>query len=77
MTFGNEIGLFFLIGFGGTELLIIGGIIFLLFGATKLPKLARSLGESIVEFKRGVKGPAEEDALPASDDAKRIPEDKE
>jgi len=36
---------------GPTELLILFAIVMLLFGATKLPKLARSLGESTKEFK--------------------------
>ena len=36
---------------GPTELLILFAIVLLLFGATKLPKLARSLGESTKEFK--------------------------
>jgi sec-independent protein translocase protein TatA len=36
---------------GPTELLIVLGIVMLLFGAAKLPKLARSLGESAKEFK--------------------------
>ena len=36
---------------GPTELLIVFVIILLLFGAAKLPKLARSLGESAKEFK--------------------------
>lgn len=40
---------------GPVELLIIGGIVLLLFG-TRLPKVMRSLGEGIVEFKRGVQG---------------------
>ena len=39
---------------GSPELLIILVIILLLFGATKLPKLARSLGEASKEFKKGV-----------------------
>lgn len=42
-------------GLGTTELLILGGIVLLLFG-TRLPKVMRSLGEGIVEFKRGVQG---------------------
>jgi sec-independent protein translocase protein TatA len=36
---------------GPTELLIVFAIVMLLFGAAKLPKLARSLGESAKEFK--------------------------
>ncbi|TYL37887.1 twin-arginine translocase TatA/TatE family subunit [Natronococcus pandeyae] len=38
---------------GGPELLIIVGIAILLFGAQKIPKLARSVGESAGEFKKG------------------------
>lgn len=36
---------------GPTELIIIFGIILLLFGAKKLPELARGLGRGIREFK--------------------------
>ena len=38
---------------GGPELLIIVGLAILLFGAQKIPKLARSIGESAGEFKKG------------------------
>ena len=38
---------------GGPELLIIVGLAVLLFGAQKIPKLARSIGESAGEFKKG------------------------
>lgn len=37
------------------EVLVILGIALLLFGP-KLPSIARSIGKSIVEFKKGVKG---------------------
>ena len=40
---------------GVPELLIIVLIIALLFGASKIPKLARGLGQGINEFKRGLK----------------------
>jgi len=40
--------------FGWQELLIILGILVLLFGATRLPKLARSLGSSVRGFKKGL-----------------------
>ena len=36
---------------GPTELIIVLAIVMLLFGAAKLPKLAKSLGESAKEFK--------------------------
>ena len=39
---------------GPTELIIILVIVLLLFGAARLPKLARSLGEASREFKKGV-----------------------
>jgi len=40
---------------GTTELLIISGIAFLIFGAKRMPELARSVGKSVIEFKRGFK----------------------
>jgi len=40
---------------GPTELIIILVIVLLLFGSTRLPKLARSLGEASKEFKKGVR----------------------
>jgi sec-independent protein translocase protein TatA len=39
---------------GSTELIIILIIILLVFGSTKLPKLARSLGQAQKEFKSGM-----------------------
>jgi sec-independent protein translocase protein TatA len=38
---------------GGPELLLIVGVLVLLFGASKLPKLARSMGSATGEFKKG------------------------
>jgi sec-independent protein translocase protein TatA len=39
-------------GIGISEVLLIGLIIMLLFGARRLPGIARSLGASIYEFKK-------------------------
>jgi sec-independent protein translocase protein TatA len=39
---------------GPTEWLIILAVVLLLFGSTRLPKLARSLGQASKEFKKGV-----------------------
>ena len=41
-------------GLGATELIIILVLILLLFGASRLPKLARSMGQAQREFKEGV-----------------------
>lgn len=47
-------------GLGGPELLIIFAVLILLFGATKLPQLAKGLGQSIKEFKKASKENEEE-----------------
>ncbi len=41
-------------GLGPTELLLIIVAIFLLFGATRLPQLAKALGQSKRAFKEGL-----------------------
>jgi sec-independent protein translocase protein TatA len=66
---------------GPWELLILLAIILLLFGATRLPKLAKSLGEASREFKEGVKGREEEGeatqaASPASSTAATDPNEQ-
>lgn len=38
--------------FGGQEMIIVFLIVLLLFGAKKLPQLARGVGKSMGEFKR-------------------------
>jgi len=40
----------------GTELLLIFGIIVLLFGAKKIPDLAKGIGKGIKNFKEATKG---------------------
>ncbi|HXI04593.1 MAG TPA: twin-arginine translocase TatA/TatE family subunit [Candidatus Saccharimonadales bacterium] len=41
---------------GWQELLFLGMILMLLFGATKLPAIGRGLGEGIREFRKSLKG---------------------
>jgi sec-independent protein translocase protein TatA len=45
---------------GATELIIILAVVLLLFGSTRLPKLAKSLGQAGKEFKKGSEGQADE-----------------
>jgi len=42
-------------GIGAQELLLILLIILLLFGARKIPEIARGLGKSVAEFKKGAR----------------------
>ncbi len=53
---------------GWPELLLILAALLLLFGARKLPEIARSLGKSSKEFKAGMReGATESDQPPASE----------
>lgn len=40
---------------GGAEMLVIVGVLVLLFGAKKIPQLARGIGSSFSEFKKGLR----------------------
>jgi sec-independent protein translocase protein TatA len=45
---------------GAPELIIVLVVILVLFGGSKLPKLARSLGQAQSEFKKGVQSTDED-----------------
>ena len=45
---------------GGCEMVVIALVILLMFGAKKLPELARGLGQGIREFKGAVDGVKDE-----------------
>jgi sec-independent protein translocase protein TatA len=51
-------------GLGPPELLIILAVLVLLFGATKLPELARGSGRALRIFKAETKGLMDDDAQP-------------
>jgi sec-independent protein translocase protein TatA len=48
-------------GLGGPELLLILAVVLLLFGAKKLPELAKGLGRSVKEFKKATNEAEEEE----------------
>jgi len=58
-------------GLGTGEIILIILAIILLFGAKKIPDLARSLGKSLSEFKKGAKG-VENDIKNDGDEQKKI-----
>jgi sec-independent protein translocase protein TatA len=45
---------------GITELLLIGAVLLLFFGPSRLPQLGRSLGQGIGEFKKAAKALTDE-----------------
>ena len=61
----------FIGGLGGQEVGVILVIILLLFGAKKLPELARSLGQGVKEFRKSVKEISEDVAEDGSEDSSK------
>jgi sec-independent protein translocase protein TatA len=51
---------------GGWELMVILAVLVLLFGATKLPTAARSIGQSMRIFKAEMRSSKDEPTTPAS-----------
>lgn len=52
--------------FGTTEIILVVAVLFLLFGASRLPQLAKSLGQSRKAFKEGMREAEEEEAAERS-----------
>ena len=48
---------------GGPEMLIVLAVVLLMFGAKKVPELARSLGKAQKEFKEGLSDSSKPDAV--------------
>ena len=48
--------------FGTTEILLVVAVLFLLFGASRLPQLAKSLGQTRKAFKEGMREAEEEES---------------
>ena len=61
---------------GAPELIIIALVILLLFGATRLPKLGKSMGQSIKGFKQGLnEDVGDDDIVDVQKDATAEPKD--
>lgn len=73
-----QLPLAFLEGIGGPELMLIMFLVLLLFGADRLPELARGFGKSMREFKKAASGieheikQAMEEKPESSAEAKRL-----
>ena len=50
-----------IMNFGTTEIILVVAVLFLLFGASRLPQLAKSLGQSRKAFKEGMREAEEEE----------------
>ena len=62
-----------LFNLGGTEIILILALVLILFGAKKLPELARGLGTGIKEFKKATSN-ASEEVRPHKQDAVELPQ---
>ena len=62
---------------GGIEIYIIIGVVVLLFGAKKIPELARSMGTGINQFKKGLSdaGDDEPQALDKGESTRALSEE--
>jgi sec-independent protein translocase protein TatA len=59
--------------FGTTEIILIVAVLFLLFGATRLPQLAKSLGATRKAFKDGMREAEEDEKAERSQIASNAP----
>ena len=56
--------IFLFMGLGMQELLLIGLVILVFFGAKKIPEFMKGLGKGVREFKDGIKEVHKEDEAP-------------
>ena len=60
--------MFGIAGFGMGELIVVLVIVFLIFGARRLPEIGAGLGNAIKNFKSGLSGKDEIDVTPKKDE---------
>lgn len=63
-------------GIGTTELIIIFGIVLLVFGANKIPQLAKGIGTGIRDFKDAMSGKVDEPKKSAEHSTESLAEAK-
>jgi len=61
---------------GAGEIILIVLVVLLLFGAKKIPELARGIGKGMSEFKKGIKD-VESEIKSADTDVKKVDEKKD
>ncbi len=68
-----------IVGVGWQEMVIVGAIFLLLFGAKRLPEIGQSLGKGIREFKNSLTSSDDEPKLTSGDQQSRTeaPSDQE
>ncbi len=59
----NTVPLFVLLNLGWQEILLILVVVLLLFGASRIPALMRSLGRGVGSFKKGLKEDVDTDEV--------------
>ena len=62
-----------LLNLGGGEIVLILALVLILFGAKKLPELAKGLGQGIKEFKKATREVTDEVQRSASDESRYLP----
>lgn len=62
-------------GIGHTEIILIVVVVVILFGATKLPQLGSAIGQTVKNFKRGMREARTEEENLNAEDKKQL-EDK-
>jgi sec-independent protein translocase protein TatA len=69
--------MFGLFNLGGSEIILILALVLILFGARKLPELAKGLGQGIKEFKKATREVTDEIQHSTSDNSYTPPPSKQ